>query len=72
MKWFIGTMMYVTCIISAGDLDKIYSHLLPTTPDVADGDAEITCVKRMVLELPIDVCHTHELVPRAWLNGPQM
>jgi hypothetical protein len=64
-------MMYVTRIISAGDLDKIYNHLLPTTPGVVDGDAEITYVKQMVLELQSDVCHPHELVIRAWFNGPQ-
>jgi hypothetical protein len=71
MKWFLGTMMYVTRIISAGDFDKIYDHLLPTTPGVIDGDAEITCIKQMVLQLQSDVCHTHELVARVWLNGPQ-
>jgi len=71
MKWFIGTTMYVTRIISAGDLDKIYCHLLPTTPGVVDGDAEMAFVKRMLLELQSDVCHTHELVARAWITGPK-
>lgn len=63
--------MYVTRVISSGDLDKIFPHVLPTTPGVIDSYAEITFVKRMVLELQSDVCHTHELVARAWINGPK-
>jgi HSP90 family molecular chaperone len=69
MRWFIGTMMYVTRVISDGDLDKILPHLLPTTPGVIDSSTAKTFIKRMVLELQRDICHTHERVARAWLNS---
>jgi hypothetical protein len=70
MRWFLGTMMYVTCIISTEDIDKILLLLQPTTPNVVDIEAEKNNVLRALSELQSDICHTHEKVARAWLSGP--
>jgi len=68
--WFLATMMYVTRVISPHDLDKIMLHIKPTTANVIDIEAEKKTVERAISELQSDICHTHELVARAWIDGP--
>jgi hypothetical protein len=63
-------MMYITRVISPSDIDKILSVVVPTTSNVVDIDAIRSDVYRMLSELQIDICHTHERVARAWMDGP--
>jgi hypothetical protein len=70
MRWLFATMMYVTRVISPSDIDKILSVVMPTTSNVVDIDAMRSDVYRMLLELQSDICHTHERVARAWMDGP--
>jgi len=52
-------MMYVTRVISPLDIDKILSVVTPSAPNVVDLDS-----------MRSDICHTHKLVARAWMEGP--
>jgi len=63
-------MMYVTRVISPLDIDKILSVVTPSAPNVVDLDSMRSDICRMLSELQSDICHTHELVARAWMEGP--
>jgi len=67
--WFLTTMIYVTRVISPHDLDKIMLRIKPTTANVINIEAEKKTVEHAILELQSDICHTHELVARVWIEG---
>jgi hypothetical protein len=70
MRWLFATMMYVTRVISQSEIDKILSAVIPSAANVVDLDSMRNDIYRMVLELQSDICHTHECVARAWIEGP--
>jgi hypothetical protein len=37
---------------------------------VVDMETEILNIKRYILELQCEFCHTHELLARTWLETP--
>jgi hypothetical protein len=63
-------MIYVTRVISPLDIDKILSVVTPSASNVVDLDSIRSDVCRMLSELQSDICYTHELVARAWMEGP--
>jgi len=69
MRWLFATMIYVTRVISPLDIDKILSVVPPSASNVVDVDSMRSDVCRMLSELQSDICYTHELVARAWMEG---
>jgi hypothetical protein len=70
VRCLIATLFFNTFIVTDPDTERIFSCITPDLDNVVDMKAEILNIKRYILELQCEICHTHELLARTWLETP--
>jgi hypothetical protein len=68
VRWLIATLFFHTFIITDSEIECLLSRIAPDVQNVVDMDLEISNIKRYILEIQSDVCHTHELLAQVWLE----
>jgi hypothetical protein len=68
VRCLIGTLFFNTFIVTDSDAERILSCIMPDLDNVVDMEVAIFNVKWYILELQCEICHTHELLARAWLE----
>jgi hypothetical protein len=68
VRWLIATLFFHTFIITDPEIERLLARIVPDVQNVVVMDLEISNIKRYILKIESDVCHTHELLTQVWLE----